>query len=197
MTRRFWASVALTSPILGIDDFRDAAGKPLQDWLGANCSRLGQFLLATPGCVWGGWPFFVSCWQSIVNRRLNMFTLIALGTGAAYLYSVVARFRRASFPASFRGHQMGVCRFTSKPAAVIVTLVLWARCWSSEPAVRRRSASGLPWPCAKNRSSFVADGTDENDVSLDDVQGRRSSAGASGREDSGRWSSAWKGVSRG
>src|SRR4051794_12618793 len=90
MTRRFWTCVALTSPILALMVSEMLPGKPVQTWLGGNVLLGVEFLLATPVVLWGGWPFFVRGWQSVVNRHLNMFTLIALGTGAAYLYSVAA-----------------------------------------------------------------------------------------------------------
>ncbi len=82
-----------------------------------------QFALATPVVLWGGWPFFVRGWASVVNRHLNMFTLIALGVGAAYGYSVVATLAPGLFPASFRGHGDQVAVYF-EAAAVIVTLVL-------------------------------------------------------------------------
>ena len=83
-----------------------------------------QFLLATPVVLWGGWPFFVRGWQSIVHRSPNMFTLIALGTGAAYGYSVAATLFPDWFPESFRDHHTGALALYFEPAAVIVTLVL-------------------------------------------------------------------------
>jgi Cu+-exporting ATPase len=83
MTRRFWVSLALTIPILILMVSEMLPGKPLQNLLGPNLLLWSQFALATPAVLWGGWPFFVRGWQSFVNRHLNMFTLIALGTGAA------------------------------------------------------------------------------------------------------------------
>src|SRR3954464_1045981 len=90
MTRRFWISVALTLPILALMVSEMLPGKPLQNLLGPSLLLWVQFVLATPVVLWGGAPFFVRGWQSVRNRHLNMFTLIALGTGAAYGYSVVA-----------------------------------------------------------------------------------------------------------
>src|SRR4029453_1103619 len=83
-----------------------------------------QFAFATPVVLWGGWPFFVRGWQSLVNRHLNMFTLIALGTGAAYVYSVAAAFAPGLFPDSFRDPHTGALAVYFEPAAVIVALVL-------------------------------------------------------------------------
>src|SRR5579862_3973795 len=90
MTRRFWISVALTIPVLvlGMSDL--IPGQPLQRFLSMRAIGWIQLLLATPVVLWGGFPFFQRGWTSIVNRSLNMFTLIALGTGTAYIYSVIA-----------------------------------------------------------------------------------------------------------
>src|SRR5579864_2352170 len=90
MTRRFWISVALAIPvlILGMSDM--LPGQPLRRFLSMHAIGWIEFLLATPVVLWGGSPFFQRGWVSIVNRSLNMFTLIALGTGTAYLYSVIA-----------------------------------------------------------------------------------------------------------
>src|ERR671915_813232 len=84
----------------------------------------GQLVLATPVVLWGGWPFFERGWRSVVNRHLNMFTLIALGTGAAYAYSVAATLFPDLFPDSFRDHHTGALAVYFEPAAVIVALVL-------------------------------------------------------------------------
>ncbi len=123
MTRRFRWSLVVTVPILAfmISDFLPS--QPLQHALAPAWMTWAQFLLATPVVLWGGWPFFVRGWASVVNRHLNMFTLIALGVGAAYGFSVFATFAPGWFPPSFRTHgdQIGVY---FEPAAVIVVLVL-------------------------------------------------------------------------
>ena len=123
MTRRFRWSLVVTVPILAfmISDF--LPGQPLQHALAPAWMTWSQFALATPVVLWGGWPFFVRGWASLVNRHLNMFTLIALGVGAAYGFSVVATLAPGLFPHSFRTHgdQIGVY---FEPAAVIVVLVL-------------------------------------------------------------------------
>ena len=90
MTRRFRWSLALTAPILAFMVSEFLPGQPLQHALPPAAMTWSQFLLATPVVLWGGWPFFVRGWASVVNRHLNMFTLIALGVGAAYAFSVVA-----------------------------------------------------------------------------------------------------------
>ena len=123
MTRRFRWSLVVTVPILAfmISDF--LPGQPLQHALAPAWMTWSQFALATPVVLWGGWPFFVRGWASLVSRHLNMFTLIALGVGAAYGFSVVATLAPGLFPHSFRTHgdQIGVY---FEPAAVIVVLVL-------------------------------------------------------------------------
>ena len=123
MSRRFWASVALTVPILAFMVSELLPGDPLMHLAGPRIARWIQFALATPVVLWGGWPFFERAWLSIRNRSLNMFTLIGLGTGSAYAYSVFALFFPQSIPASFRG-MGGEAAVYFEPAAVIITLVL-------------------------------------------------------------------------
>jgi Cu+-exporting ATPase len=123
MTRRFWWSVALTVPILAFMVDELLPSRPLMHALPAAAMAWTQFGLATPVVLWGGWPFFVRGWASVVNGHLNMFTLIALGVGAAYAFSVVATVAPAAFPASVRGHGGEVAVYF-EPAAVIVVLVL-------------------------------------------------------------------------
>src|SRR5262249_26032759 len=124
MRRRFWVSVGLTAPILALMISEMIPGKPIQTLLGPAALLWCQFVLASPVVLWGGWPFFVRGWQSILNRHLNMFTLIALGTGSAYAYSVAATLAPGIFPDSFRDHHTGAIAVYFEPAAVIVALVL-------------------------------------------------------------------------
>jgi Cu+-exporting ATPase len=123
MSRRFWWSLGLTVPMLAFMVSEFLPGQPLQHAVPAAWMTWSQFLLATPVVLWGGWPFFVRGWASVVNRHLNMFTLIALGVGAAYGFSVVATLAPGIFPEAFRTHgdQIGVY---FEPAALIVVLVL-------------------------------------------------------------------------
>ena len=123
MMRRFRVSLALTLPILAFMISDVLPGHVLQHVMSAAAMTWTQFALASPIVLWGGWPFFVRGWASLVNRHLNMFTLIALGVGAAYGFSVVATLAPGLFPASFRGHGDQVAVYF-EPAAVIVTLVL-------------------------------------------------------------------------
>jgi P-type Cu+ transporter len=123
MARRFWVSVALTIPVLalGISDL--IPGRPVERILPVGAIGWIQFVLATPVVLWGGWPFFQRGWASLVNRSLNMFTLIALGTGTAYLYSVVAILLPGAFSAAFRMAN-GQLPVYFEAAAAITTLVL-------------------------------------------------------------------------
>ena len=122
MTRRFWISTALTVPLLPM-----AMGEMLpgvwRQWLASPAAGWVQLALATPVVVWGGWPFFERGWASVVNRSLNMFTLIALGVGAAYGFSLVATLLPVVLPPSFHVHG-GRPPVYFEPAAVITTLVL-------------------------------------------------------------------------
>ncbi|MGH9688622.1 MAG: heavy metal translocating P-type ATPase [Candidatus Acidiferrales bacterium] len=120
MSHRFWISVALTIPVLVLGM---APASAFAKFLSARAIGWIQLVLATPVVLWGGWPFFQRGWASVVNRSLNMFSLIALGTGAAYLYSVAAIFFPGAFPASFRlaGGEVPVY---FEAAAAITTLVL-------------------------------------------------------------------------
>ncbi|MBC7924612.1 MAG: heavy metal translocating P-type ATPase [Bryobacteraceae bacterium] len=170
MTRRFWASVALTSPILALMISEMLPGKPLQALLGPQALLWVQFVLATPVVLWGGWPFFVRGWQSVVNRHLNMFTLIALGTGAAYLYSVAATLFPDIFPESFRDHHTGALAVYFEPAAVIVALVLLGQVLElrarSQTSSAIRALLGL---APKTARAIRPDGTEE-DISLEQVK---------------------------
>ena len=123
MSLRFWVSLALTVPVfvLGMSDV--LAPHALMRFVSMHAMQWVQLALATPVVLWGGWPFFVRGWQSLVYRSLNMFTLIAIGTGVAYLFSVVATAIPWAFPASFRS-QAGEVPVYFEAAAVITTLVL-------------------------------------------------------------------------
>src|SRR6185312_2855307 len=122
MTRRFWTGVALSIPLLVLSMGAMTKSAPLHSLSGAWNQWL-QLALATPVVLWGGWPFFQRGWASVINRHLNMFTLIAIGTGTAYLYRLVATIAPGFFPATFRGHN-GAVEVYFETSAIIVTLVL-------------------------------------------------------------------------
>ncbi|HZM96784.1 MAG TPA: heavy metal translocating P-type ATPase [Vicinamibacterales bacterium] len=122
MRRRFRVSLVLTAPILAFMLAEILPGRPLERLVPHGLRNWIEFGLATPVVLWGGWPFFERGWASIVSRYLNMFTLIAMGVGAAYVYSVAATLAPDLFPESFRmGSEVAVY---FEPAAVIVVLVL-------------------------------------------------------------------------
>jgi Cu+-exporting ATPase len=123
MTRRFWVSVALTVPVLLLGMSGMIPNNPFSRLLSMQSTNWIEFVLATPVVLWAGWPFFQRAWASVVNRSLNMFTLIALGTGAAFFYSVVAVLFPQVFPAAFRGAH-GEVPVYFEAAAAITTLVL-------------------------------------------------------------------------
>ena len=121
MTRRFWIGLVLAVPVIVLEMGGHLTG--LTMLLGQQLSNWLQFVLATPVVLWAGWPFFDRGWQSLLTRNLNMFTLIALGTGVAWVYSVIATFAPQIFPTAFR--QMdGAVAVYFEAAAVITVLVL-------------------------------------------------------------------------
>lgn len=139
MQRRLWVGVALSIPLLATSMGGMAAGSPLHN-LPAGWMAWLQLALATPVVLWGGWPFFQRGWASLVNRHLNMFTLIAMGTGTAYLFSVIATLAPGIFPASFLGHG-GRPEVYFESAAIIVTLVLLGQVL--ELRARRQTSSAI------------------------------------------------------
>lgn len=167
MTRRFRWSLALTLPILAVmvDEF--FPGQPIHARVDARLINWLELAVATPVVLWGGWPFFVRGWNSIVTRHLNMFTLIALGVGAAYGFSVVATLAPDLFPHSFRmGGTVGVY---FEPAAVIVVLVLLGQVLELRARGRTSAAiRNLLGLAPKTARRIDADGT-ERDVPLADV----------------------------
>ena len=121
MTRRFWIGTALAVPTVILEMGGHFPGLNLHHYVLPQISIWLQFLLATPVVLWAGWPFFVRGWASVRNRSLNMFSLIALGVGAAFLYSLAATFAPGLFPDSLR--QDGVIPVYYEAAAVITVLI--------------------------------------------------------------------------
>jgi Cu+-exporting ATPase len=121
MTRRFWIGGALALPAVVLEMGGHLAGP--HNWIDATLSNRIQLVFATPVVLWAGWPFFVRGWQSLLTRNLNMFTLIAMGTGVAYVYSLIGTITPQIFPATFRGHEGAVAVYF-EAAAVITVLVL-------------------------------------------------------------------------
>jgi len=169
MRRRFRMSLALTVPLFVVAMGEHVPGRPLESLVSPQALGWLELVLATPVVLWGGWPFFVRGWQSVVNRSLNMFTLIGLGVGVAYLYSLIAKLFPAIFPPSFRAEGGGVALYF-EAAAVIVALVLLGQVLE----LRARSRTGaairaLLGLAPKTARLLREDGTEE-DVLLDRVR---------------------------
>ncbi len=164
-TRRFWIGLALTVPVFILEMGTHFTAHGLID---QPVSHLVQFALSTPVVLWAGWPFFERGWQSLLTRNLNMFTLIAMGTGVAYLYSVVATFAPQVFPPAFRSHSGAVAVYF-EAAAVITVLVLLGQMLELRA---REATSGairaLLDLAPKTARRVKADGSDE-ETPLDQV----------------------------
>ena len=165
MTRRFWISVLLTVPVFVAAMADLIPGRPLE--LGA--ATWIEMILSTPVVLWCGWPFFVRAWQSLVNRSLNMFTLIGLGVAVAYVYSLAAAFAPRSFPESFRG-ESGSVPVYFEAAAVIVTLVLLGQVLELKARTRTGAAIKALLGLAPKTARLVrADGS-ETEAPLEQIQ---------------------------
>ena len=168
MTRRFWVSVALTAPILIAAMSAYLPGAGLEELISPRALTWAELILATPVVLWGGWPFFVRGWQSIINRSPNMFTLIGLGVGVAYGYSVVAALAPEIFPAAFRdaSGQVGVY---FEAASVITTLVLLGQVMELRARSRTGAAIRALLGLAPKTARLVAQAGEEKDVPLEQV----------------------------
>jgi Cu+-exporting ATPase len=161
MTRRFWICVALTLPLLILSMAEMVPGLALPTFLMGRTLVWIQFALAAPVVLWGGRPFFERGWASVVNHNFNMFTLIALGTGTAFLFSAVAALFPGLFPDSFRDHHGAVAVYF-EPAAVIVTLVLLGQVLELRARHQTGSAiRALLGLAPKTARRIRADGRDE------------------------------------
>ena len=167
MTRRFWASLALTVPLLAIAMVDMLPGAVVQRLLPGSWLSWIELVLATPVVLWGGWPFFQRGWTSIVNRSTNMFTLIAMGTSVAYFYSLVAVIFPRAFPPSF-GDMSGRPPVYFEAAAAIVTLVLLGQVLELRARSRTGAAIRALLDLAPRTARVLRDGREE-DVPLDQV----------------------------
>lgn len=166
--RRLYVGAALTLPLLVIA-MGPHLGLPVRSWLGERVADWIELALATPVVLWCAWPFFVRCWQSFLNRSPNMWTLIGIGVGAAYLYSVVATVAPGVFPEAFRGHEGAVAVYF-EAAAVIVVLVLLGQVLELKARERTGGAIRALLDLAPKTARRVgADGT-EAQVPLDLVE---------------------------
>jgi Cu+-exporting ATPase len=165
MLRRLWVSAALSLPVLLIAMFGDAFHLPIS----ARARNWIECALATPVVVWGGWPFFQRFWASVVNRSPNMFTLIGLGTGAAYLDSLTATLFPQVFPASFRDMHGAVPAYF-EAAAVITTLVLLGQVLELRARQLTNSAIRSLLKLAPKQAHLLLPNGMEKDVALDVVK---------------------------
>jgi heavy metal translocating P-type ATPase len=166
MTRRFWMGLALTVPVFAIEMAGHLTN--LHQWVGQQSSNWIQLVLATPVVLWAGWPFFERAWISLRTLNLNMFTLIAMGTGVAWIYSIVGTVLPSVFPAAMRGHDGSVPVYF-EAAAVITVLVLLGQVLELKAREQTSGAiRALLDLSPKMARRIRPDGTDE-DVSLDQV----------------------------
>ena len=167
MSRRFWASCAFTLPLLLMAMAEMAGVGAVREWSFRSRNWV-ELALATPAVLWGGWPFFVRGWRSIVTLRLNMFTLIAMGTSAAYLYSVVATVAPGIFPEAFRGPNGEVAVYF-EAAAVITTLVLLGQVLELRARRRTSNAIRAMLGLSPKMARRIAANGEETDVPLAEV----------------------------
>jgi len=167
MTRRLWIGAALALPVflLAMAHLIPALGH--ENWIMGDASRWIQFILSTPVVLWAGWPFFERGWNSIVTRHLNMFTLIAIGVGTAYLFSVVVMIVPGAFPTSLAPD--GKVGIYFEAAAVIVLLVLLGQVLEMRARSKTGSAIRALLNLAPKTARVVQDGA-ERDVPLESVQ---------------------------
>jgi Cu+-exporting ATPase len=168
MTRRFWIGLALSVPLLVFAMGDMLPGEPLRHLVPGRVAAWLQLVLATPVVLWAGWPFFVRGWASVVNRSLNMFTLIALGTGMAYVYSVGGTLAPGFFPESFRTHA-GEVGLYFEAAAIITVLVLLGQVLELRARSRTSSAIKALLSLAPPTARRVRPDGSEEDVPLEAV----------------------------
>jgi Cu+-exporting ATPase len=168
MRRRLFLTIGPASLVflMGMSDL--LPGMPLHHVLDARAAAWVELVLATPVVLWGAWPFFVRAWQSLATRNLNMFTLIGLGTGVAYVYSVVALLAPAAFPPSFRG-EGGVVAVYFEAAAVIVVLVLLGQVLELRARSETNAAIRALLHLAPKTARRIRDDGVEEDIPLDAV----------------------------
>ena len=169
MTRRFWVAVALTVPLLAVMVSDVLPGHPLLHLLTGQWLAWLEFAFATPVVLWAGWPFFERGWASIVHRSPNMFTLIAIGAGSAYLYSVAAVVAPGIFPGTFRDRS-GNLSLYFEAAAVITALVLLGQVLELKARSQTSSAIKALLGLAPKTARRISQDGKEADVALSEVQ---------------------------
>ena len=169
MTRRFWISTALAMPVFAMATAADMWPGFSTQWISFSKLHLVEFLLATPAVLWCGWPIFQRGWASLVNRSLNMFTLIALGVGVAWLFSVIGTFLPDLFPPTLR-REGGTVPAYFEAAAVITALVLLGQVLELRARSRTNTAIKLLLGLAPKTARIVRSGGKEEDIPLENVQ---------------------------
>ena len=169
MTRRFWVGLILTLPVFILEMGGHIPGLGLHDLVPPRISTWIQFALSTPVVLWAGWPFFERAWASVVHRSLNMFTLIALGTGSAYLYSLFATLAPGMFPAGFRG-MGGEVSVYFEAATVITVLVLLGQVLELRAREQTGGAIRALLKLAPKTARRLRAGGDDEEVALELVQ---------------------------
>jgi Cu+-exporting ATPase len=167
MTRRFWIGLALSVPPVVLEMGGHLAGG--HGWVDQTLSNWIQLAFATPVVLWAGWPFFLRGWQSLLTRNLNMFTLIAMGTGVAYLYSLAGTVAPAIFPATFRGHDGAVAVYF-EAAAVITVLVLLGQVLELRAREATSGAIKALLQLAPNTARLVDDNGADREVPIDGLK---------------------------
>ncbi|MBC5810985.1 MAG: heavy metal translocating P-type ATPase [Candidatus Eremiobacteraeota bacterium] len=169
MSRRFWVGLVFALPVFVLEMGAHFPILHLDQLVPANVSIWIQFALATPVVLWSGWPFFERGWASLVSRNLNMFTLIALGTGTAYLYSLVATFAPGIFPPSFRT-MGGTVAVYYEAAAVITVLVLLGQVLELRARDQTGGAIRALLNLAPKTARRLRDGADDEDIPVEQLR---------------------------
>jgi Cu+-exporting ATPase len=167
MTRRFWIGLVLSIPPVVLEMGGHLVGG--HGWVDQTLSNWIQLVFATPVVIWAGWPFFVRGWQSLLTRNLNMFTLIAVGTGVAYVYSLVGTIAPGIFPATFRGHGGAVAVYFES-AAVITVLVLLGQVLELRAREATSGAIKALLQLAPKTARRIDDGGADHEVEIDSLK---------------------------
>jgi Cu+-exporting ATPase len=168
MSRRFWVGLVLSVPVFFLEMGGHIPALGLHNLVSPRISSWIQLVLSTPVVLWAGWPFFQRGWASVVGRSLNMFSLIALGTGTAYLYSLVATLVPGLFPAGFR--EMGAVPVYFESAAVITILVLLGQVLELRARAQTGGAIRALLKLAPKTARRVTDGSSDEEVAIELVQ---------------------------
>ena len=168
LSRRFWIGFGLAIPVVLLAMGSMIPGLDIQRWISKGASKWIELVFATPVVLGCGWPFFVKGWRSILNRQLNMFTLIAIGIGVAFLYSAVAVIFPGVFPDSFKkGGEVGLY---FEAAAVITVLVLLGQLLESKARQRTGAAVSALLDLAAKSAHRIGEGGEEEEIDVEDIR---------------------------